>query len=911
MLNQLRTFFDHSRHTITVDGQSALLDVLAFSGTEALSETFCYAIEVTSPNLDIAADTMLGKDATFTLRAAPPSLTIRGFTPPVAPPLRTLHGAVTGFKRLSASRDEARYEVTLEPRLALLDKGCQYRIYQNQSVAEVVEAILRRHGLRGQDFLIDLGRTYPEHEQLLQYGETDLAYIQRLCAERGIWYCFSMDARLKIDVVEFHDSPIHYQRDVALPLRPLGGLESTGQDAVWELQASHCMVEKTVSSRAYYSRDAGANLDGEADLTRSATTTYGEAYHYADEPYQVLGDPYARGDEDGHAESGYFYAQLAHERYLNDQIRLFGTSSSAALAPGHVLTVEGGAPHAFAEGALIVRLHSKAARDRSFEVRFEAIPDSGTIAFRPPVPAKPRIAGSVPARVTSPERNDPYGHIDREGRYRVNFLFDRDTWPAGRESMWLRLARPYAGDTHGLHLPLLAGTEVAVMFEQGDPDRPYIAHALHDSQHPDHVTIKNFKRNVLRTPANNKLRMDDARGQEHIKLSTEYSGKSQLNLGHMVDAQREQRGEGFELRTDDWGALRAGKGVFISADEQHKAQAEVLQMDAAIEQLDSALSLARSMRAAALGAKVKPGDLDSQIRLNKALNTLAKPGVLVHAPEGVGILSPETICISSGGESVGVMAGRNLDLGAARGLTAVAEESVSVLAQSSGMQLKAAHGKVELHARDGDLHALASQEVKIESTGGRVEITAPEEIVLHCGGAYIRIKGGDIELGAPGNIYLKAANVQKLGSTSLNIPPTPLPGGYSARYVLKNDVQAPMTFTSYRVTTAAGEVFNGVTDKEGRTMPLHTLTPDGLQIDFPNSKRWIGFSGPEGMNHEGIKCKASMDDGYVFEGRFESNNIARFNSITGEACTRIEIEDLDRQEELPSVALAMVRKIGE
>ena len=88
MLSEIRPFFDHSRHTLAVDGQSAPLDVLAFSGTEALSETFCYAIEVTSPSLDIAADTLLGKDASFSLHAAPPALTIRGYTPPALAPLR-------------------------------------------------------------------------------------------------------------------------------------------------------------------------------------------------------------------------------------------------------------------------------------------------------------------------------------------------------------------------------------------------------------------------------------------------------------------------------------------------------------------------------------------------------------------------------------------------------------------------------------------------------------------------------------------------------------------------------------------------------------------------------------------------------------------------------------------------------
>ncbi|EDX8185166.1 type VI secretion system tip protein VgrG, partial [Salmonella enterica subsp. arizonae] len=94
-------------------------------------------------------------------------------------------------------------------------------------------------------------------------------------------------------------------------------------------------------------------------------------------------------------------------------------------------------------------------------------------------------------------------------------------------------------------------------------------------EHPDHVNRDNHTRNVLRTPANNKLRMEDRRGEEHIKLATEY-GKTQLNSGHLVDAQGQRRGTGAELRTDEWGTIRAGKGLFVSADAQAKAQGEVL-----------------------------------------------------------------------------------------------------------------------------------------------------------------------------------------------------------------------------------------------------------------------------------------------------------------------------------------------
>ncbi|MFQ9382170.1 MAG: phage baseplate assembly protein V [Escherichia coli] len=90
-------------------------------------------------------------------------------------------------------------------------------------------------------------------------------------------------------------------------------------------------------------------------------------------------------------------------------------------------------------------------------------------------------------------KNDIYAHIDEDGRYRVNLDFDRDTWKPGYESLWVRQSRPYAGDTYGLHLPLLAGTEVSIAFEEGTRTRPYIAGVKHDSAHTDHVTIQQLQ----------------------------------------------------------------------------------------------------------------------------------------------------------------------------------------------------------------------------------------------------------------------------------------------------------------------------------------------------------------------------------------------------------------------------------
>ncbi|GLZ89296.1 hypothetical protein Pres01_53470 [Metapseudomonas resinovorans] len=425
---ETRPFFDHSRHKLHVRNLDAELDVLAFEGQEALSQPFAYDVEFTSTERDLPAESLLGQDARFSLFPPPIPVPFAGMSVPPAKPLRTLHGVVTGFRRLSGSNDQTRYAITLQPRLALLERGRQYRIYQHLSVPEIVEQILRseRHQWAGQDFFFDLKREYPKREQVMQYGESDLAFITRLLAEVGIWYRFTADERLSIDVVQFHDDQRNYQFDVRLPYRPPSGTSASGQDAVWALQSRHGVVEKGIHVRAYDPRDAAARLDGYVDQSQGDLTTYGEAYHYA-EHYTELGDAYAQ-DEDLQSESGYFFARLRHERYLNARTCLAGVASSATLAPGQVLGIDGGAPEAFAPGAVITRLTASAARDRSFEARFEAIPYVEHICFRPPPGEKPLIVGTIPARVTSPQPDDLYSHIDLEGRYKVNFLFDRDTW---------------------------------------------------------------------------------------------------------------------------------------------------------------------------------------------------------------------------------------------------------------------------------------------------------------------------------------------------------------------------------------------------------------------------------------------------------------------------------------------------
>lgn len=758
-----KTRFSHNHHLLAVKGCEAELDVLAFEGQEVLSRPFSYRIEFTSAEHAISKEMMLMKPGALTLQAP----VDQGFGIKLQQPVRVIQGVVTGFERLSTSADETHYALTLQPRLVLLDRSHQNAIYQDMSVPQIVEKILReRHGFKGQDFLFSLSKEYPRREQVMQYGEDDLHFITRLLGEVGIWFRFTADTRLNIDVVAFYDSQQGYEKGLTLPSVPLSGQHSKGVDSVWEMECHHNVVQKQVSTRDYNYRQANEDMNAQVDATRGDSTTYGDAYHYADN-YLTPGSTYDRNPA---PESGAFYARIRHERYLNGQTQARAMTSCPTLSPGQVLKVTGGyeVAETFCQGVVVTTMHTHARRDEDFGVNFEGIPDSVVFGFRSEPGSRPVLAGTLPARVTSTTENDTYGHIDKDGRYRVNMLFDRDGWESGFESLWVRQSRPYAGDTYGLHLPLLAGTEVAISFEDGNPDRPYIAGVLHDSAHGDHVTIRNYKRNVLRTPANNKIRLDDERGKEHIKVSTEYGGKSQLNLGHLVDSEKQQRGEGFELRTDSWGAIRAQKGIFISADGQAKAQGEVLEMGAALSQLQQALNQAEALSSAVETAKAELADIQTQKELlQQTITDLKKSALLISAPAGIAQTTPESLQLSAG-ENVISTSGKHTDFSALKRFTVAAGERVSLFAQKLGIKIFASKGKVEIQAQGDEMTLDALKDIRISSSEGKLVISAKQEIILTSGGGYIRIADGVVECAAPDKIVQRAAVWQKFGGQSMS-----------------------------------------------------------------------------------------------------------------------------------------------
>lgn len=757
LLDSVKTQLSGSlnRYQLQVQGCAEHLDVEHFIGRETLSDCYRYQVTFTSSAQDLQPQQLLRRSATFSFVGTHMPLAQLA---QVKSAEKVVHGIVTDFKRLAGSVDQAEYQLTIEPFFALLrHQKRSYRFFLNQSIPQVVEQILREHNFKGWEFEFNLKQTYPKREQINQVNESDRAFIERLLAEVGIFYSFALQPDTQTEIIRFGDQQSCYEFDKSLPLNSPSGQSDSGTASIWGLSLRHQVVENSVQVKDYNYRQAqDLLLTGRTDMTRGdgEEQNYGDVYHYQARHL-------TQGDKlNPEAETANFWARLDHERFLARQTRLRATSNDPSLSPGQVLTINdrrvpSSLPAVFQAPILITQLRFKASRSEALSIAVSAAPYSETLCWRPTLKPRPIISGTLTARITSAKANDIYAHQNKDGLYWVKFDADLDDKPQGYESMPVRLAKPYGGDTYGLHMPLIQGTEVAIAFHEGDPDRPYIAHALHDSRHPDHVTERNNTRNVLRTPSNNKLRMEDKRGEEHIKLSTEYGGKTQLNLGHLVNAERNKRGEGFELRTDDWGAIRAGKGLLISADKKIAGQGQVLDMQQAITLVKASVDQmtywqTNTQNHYNFNPNIKP--LDKYL---KAADKLQEPAMLLSAPKGIGVVSPEAILLQSS-QGIYAQSSAEIQLASAERIGINANHSISMLAKDEGVRLVSAKGPFEMESHADELSVTALKDITVQSTQGHVQITAKNGITLASGGAYININpDGQIEIHSPSQISFR------------------------------------------------------------------------------------------------------------------------------------------------------------
>ncbi|MFO0548757.1 MAG: type VI secretion system tip protein TssI/VgrG [Polyangiaceae bacterium] len=399
-------------------------------------------------------------------------------------PVGVLHGIVDGASITGGEESHGleAWEITVAPRAARLALVTTQEIFMQKSVPAIIAAKLEEAGL-GSSFAMRLSGTYPEREFVVQYRETDLDFICRLAEHVGI--SFSFEQGEDEEIMVFTDdtkalAPELSERVVYSPRRDVLG--------VFELTRQARIIPTVYAVQDYNYRNP--NLDVGA-IVESALGSGGGVVEY--------------GAHQKDPDEGRWLAKVRAEEAEGRACSYAGVSVVGGLSAGVHFALESAPPWADAslfvvrvEHELSTPLGGDASEAARYVNRFTAI--SSNTRFRPARSTpRPRIHGVVSAVVQGSGGSSYEANLDPQGRYLVQFHFDTAEPGLPQPSRPVRMSQPFAGPNQGMHFPLRPGTEVLVVFIDGDPDRPIIVGAVPNTVTPSVVTAVESQRHRIQS----------------------------------------------------------------------------------------------------------------------------------------------------------------------------------------------------------------------------------------------------------------------------------------------------------------------------------------------------------------------------------------------------------------------------
>ena len=395
-------------------------------------------------------------------------------------------------------------------------------------------------------------------------------------------------------------------------------------------------------------------------------------------------------------------------------------------------------------------------------------------------------------------------HCDAQNRIKVRLLATRAPDHAhaegagasgsDRDSAWVRVLTPWAGAMQdgafmGARFLPRAGTEGLVDFLGGDPDKPVFLGQLFNTlarspqlglgDLPGERHVSGIKSREIKGRRANQLRLDDTAGQISAQLASEHA-RSELNLGWLTQPRRQgvgkARGEGAELATDAQLALRAGRGMLLSAWQRLGDGGQQLDRADYLALMEDCVNLFRSLGQFAAQNQALPVDTQPQEDLQKSLtqweqgsNTApagegGSPAIAITAPAGISFATANNI-VSYAATNIDTVAQQQLQLTAGQRFTVNAGKGVSLFAQQEGLNVIANYGKLLMQSQHDTTQIDAAKDVNI-SAKGRVIIMADEIMLVNSAGAYLSLKGGAPEIGGPGAMTIKTAGHHWNGAAS-------------------------------------------------------------------------------------------------------------------------------------------------
>jgi type VI secretion system secreted protein VgrG len=489
---------------LDIDGFFHELQVFEFSAKEALNRIYEVELDVVSERPDLDLESLLHRPAFLCFGADGAGI----------------HGQVYRIAQGDSGKRLTRYQITLVPHLAYLAHRHNQRIFQQQSVPHIIARVLGDHGMQADAWRFQLSADYQPRSYCVQFAETDLHFIQRLCEEEGIHFHFQhrRDGHLLV----FGDD----QSVFLPPAQPTAYKQDSGMvaDAAVIDRFNVRLETRTtqVSRRDYHFEKPNVQLDAEAKEARVPAL-----------------EDYAFPGQFTHRDRGKHLSQRALERHRADYRQSHGRSDQTLLRSGSFVDMRehpradynglwlltsvkhlGRQPQVLEESASV---ESPAdGLTQGYRNHFVATP--WEVNFRPALEhPKSRISGNQHAVVTGPPGEEIY--CDAYGRVKVQLLWDREGQLDEQSSCWLRVTTGWAHDRYGsVQIPRV-GMEVLVGFTEGDPDKPFVLACLPNAATPVPLDLPAEQtRSIFRSQSSpggggyNELRIEDRKGAEEIAI---------------------------------------------------------------------------------------------------------------------------------------------------------------------------------------------------------------------------------------------------------------------------------------------------------------------------------------------------------------------------------------------------------
>jgi type VI secretion system secreted protein VgrG len=512
-------------------GPDVLL-IKGLSGEEAISQPFKFRLDLLAERKSkVSFDLIMGQNVTVEMKL-------------LTGEKRYFNGLVKEFRQGGRDADFVTYTAEIVPNLWLLTKTVRSRTFQHITAPDILKAVFA-----GLVVTYEFTETYFERDYCVQYRESDFDFASRLMEEEGIRYFFkhadgSHQMVVTDDVskhppvpgplaVPYEDVVGENRRDMRIlkweKAQQIRSSEYTLWDHCFEMPSSHLEAKDKIMDRVPVGKVTHRLDVGNAQL---------EIYDYPG-CYAQRFDGIDKAGSPRPADLQRIFTDRARtirirmEQEESSSLSIEGEGDCGHFTSGHEFKLE---RHFDANGKYLlksVQHHASQTGYRSGEIefnyenRFVAIPEA--LRFRPArATSKPVIGGVQTATVVGPPGEEIF--VDKYGRVKVQFHWDREGKMNGDSSCWVRVSQVWAGKGWGAYFWPRVGHEVVVTFEEGDPDQPMIVGSVYNAENmpwfqlPLHKNLGGFKSASFSGTAHqnyNGIVFNDEKGHEHLSIHSE------------------------------------------------------------------------------------------------------------------------------------------------------------------------------------------------------------------------------------------------------------------------------------------------------------------------------------------------------------------------------------------------------